>query len=859
MALSKGPLLTQRDILSLPRPAQPIVNPSGTRLVWPSTRYSFETAKTNRQLNLIELNDPNDKSTRKVGTEEVGAGQVIKEHLDNLEICWLDDSTIVFTKPSPPLHGAVTLSTQDTERLNDEEYKALKSNWSKQNEGGIQGTQVWAFNVDTKEEYLLGHFPVPISNLKTHQVLTACSSGHQDSEASSVLLAFSSNVFDSPTSTIYTYPREYAQYLSEQDGSDVKIYDQTFFRHWDEWTTGGRELCQIFLVRLSKNPEESDREEGESGHSEEEDEEEGFEKIDEREGRWAFEREFIRSGFENSEMNSYRNKEHRPKVIAPMQGTKLETPVGPFGSNSDFSISSTHLLIHAKDPNVSPSWHTRTNVYSIPLSPRSAGDRQPRLISIGTQGASSNPRFAPSPSHATKSSKEIPTAPKCAWLEMREDGYEADRNRIMVYDFATGERKGLTEEWDLSPSSFEWSLDGKSLLVTTEERGHAILYQVEVEGETEVEGCERKVNEISEPPMRLTTRDSISSVCPLPWKRHGGNNGLGDDKERDGLGNVRALLSINSFTHPNELSILTSRKAQAKDRRPEITQSLLSSLTSKLLSTKQLSAGEEFLFLGANGREVHGWILFPPVPPTQSGSQLSPLANLCHGGPQSAWTSSWSTRWNPQSYTAKGYVTVLINRTGSTGFGQEFCDSIQGDWGGSPFLDIVAGIEYVKKTWKDKIDPERMASLGASYGGFMQNWIQGHNDSLGFKCLVCHDGVFNLAQTYYSTDELYFPTREFGGAPWEVPRNYEKYNPANFIKNWRTPQLVIHGSRDYRLVESEGLGVFNTLQRLGIPSRLLIFPSENHWVLNPRNSLKWHEEVFRFIGEFTNTQTHVVE
>ncbi|GAA5895770.1 uncharacterized protein JCM6883_001616 [Sporobolomyces salmoneus] len=814
MVLSPGPLLTQTDILSLPRPSAPVVNPLGNLAIWPSSTFDFKASKTCRQFNLIDL----EKGTS--GAAKVG-GKVVKRGLDNLECAWLDDKTIVYLEPAPST--SMDEVKVKVEESNDEEYKSLKASWKKENEGGIEATQVWAFNVEDGEEYLLGQFPVPISNLQTRQVLPSSSSS---SSSPSVLLGFSASVFPNSSSSIYTYPSEYSEFLKKQGGSDIKVYDSTFVRHWDEWIPTTGEKTQVFVVRLTKNPEDF-KEESSSESEEEEEGEEEFEKIDEREGRWSFERERIDVERE-LEGKMVKRKEHRPKVLGPMKGTKLECPVGPFGSTSDYSLSplGSHLLIHSKDPQVSPSWHTRTNLYLFSLSPRSSRDREPTLLSIGTQGASSCPRFSPD-------------GGKVSWLEMREDGYEADRNRVMIHDLESGETKGVTEEWDSSPGSIEWGRDGKSLLVTTEERGHVVVYELQL---TEKGEAKRR---------KLTNQGgTVSSVQALT--------------------NGKLLLGINSFTSPNELYLLSISSTSSSDDQDdnakgpteEPTLKLVASLTRNLLSTKSLSKGEEFVFPGSGGQEVHGWILFPPTTsskPISKWDGLLPLANICHGGPQSSWTSSWSTRWNPQSYTAHGYVTVLMNRTGSTGFGQEFCVKIKEDWGGAPSRDLVAGIEYVKRAWKDKVDPERMANLGASYGGFMTNYIQGHNDAFGFKCLVCHDGVFNLAQTYYSTEELYFPTREFGGTPWENPSGYDKFNPANFIKNWKTPQLVIHGSRDYRLVESEGLGVFNTLQRLGIPSRLLIFPSENHWVLKPQNSLKWHEEVFRFIGEFTNTSEYKLE
>jgi dipeptidyl aminopeptidase/acylaminoacyl peptidase len=510
----------------------------------------------------------------------------------------------------------------------------------------------------------------------------------EEEEEEVAFLSFSCSIFPSSNSTIYTYRKELRDFKQENSllngGSDGLVYDETFVRHWDEWKKTTGEKLQVQIVRLSKNPSYFDDDDDDSNQSyqEEEEEEEGFEKIDEREGKWGFELELESSSSTRQQEGegAILKKNKRPKVISPMQGSKLECPVGPFGSTADFSISKSHLLIHSKDPNVSPSWHTRTNVYILPFYPRSKRDESEKveMLSIGNQGASSNPIFVNNHDHE-----------KVAWFEMREDGYEADRNRLIVYDLKTKQRRGLTEDWDSSPSAnLESSLNGESLFMTAEERGHVVLYEVGL-----LDGKRRK----------LTERDSISSVCALR-----------DD---------RVLLSIHSFTSPNQLYLLsTATTAESTTTTVTTPPRLLASLTRKFLSTKTLSQAEEFLFLGSKGQEVHGWILFPPTTTGQSSSKndskLLPLANLCHGGPQSAWNSSWSTRWNPQSYTLKGYVTVMINRTGSTGFGQKFCDEIKQDWGGAPFQDLVAGIDYVKKTWKNKIDPERMANLGGEFSFF---------------------------------------------------------------------------------------------------------------------------------------------
>lgn len=238
---------------------------------------------------------------------------------------------------------------------------------------------------------------------------------------------------------------------------------------------------------------------------------------------------------------------------------------------------------------------------------------------------------------------------------------------------------------------------------------------------------------------------------------------------------------------------------------------------------------EEFWFEGST-RQVMGWVINP-------GIKKAPLAFLIHGGPQGAWTDSWSTRWNPGLIALQGYFVVAINPTGSTGYGQDFTDDIQYNWGGKPYKDLVAGYHAVLEQYSEWIDPERTAALGGSYGGYMINWIQGHNP--GFKALVCHDGTFDTSSSYYTTEEVYFINREFGD-PVKNRAVYEKWNPMNHVGNWKTPQLVIHSAKDFRLVNSNGVAAFTALQSQGVPSRYLFFPDENHWVLKPTNSMRWH-------------------
>ena len=222
-----------------------------------------------------------------------------------------------------------------------------------------------------------------------------------------------------------------------------------------------------------------------------------------------------------------------------------------------------------------------------------------------------------------------------------------------------------------------------------------------------------------------------------------------------------------------------------------------------------------------------------------------PIAFLVHGGPQVSMQNLWTYRWNAQAFAAGGYAVVMIDFHGSPGYGQAFTDSITGDWGGKPFLDLQRGLAAAleKYPW---LDGGRACALGASYGGFMMNWIEG-NWPERFRCIVNHDGVFDQRMMYYATEELWFPEWEFGGPYYENPKDYERFNPADFVSMWRTPMLVIHGEQDFRIPYSQGIGAFTALQRRGIESRLLVFPDENHWVLKPANSIQWYHTVLGWL------------
>jgi dipeptidyl aminopeptidase/acylaminoacyl peptidase len=259
-----------------------------------------------------------------------------------------------------------------------------------------------------------------------------------------------------------------------------------------------------------------------------------------------------------------------------------------------------------------------------------------------------------------------------------------------------------------------------------------------------------------------------------------------------------------------------------------------------------MGPAERFAFAGWGGERVEGWIVMPP---RADPSRKVPVALLIHGGPQGSWNGIFHYRWNPQVFAGAGYAAVMVDFHGSTGYGQAFTDSIRDDWGGKPLEDLRRGLAAAIES-RPALDGARVAALGGSYGGWMVDWIAGAWPDR-FRCLVSHDGNLDVRSAYFDTEELWFPEREHGGTPWEVPEAYERHNPVNLVREWRTPILLVHGGRDFRVVETQGLAAFTAAQRRGVPSELLHFPDENHWVLKPANSLLWHETVLGWLDRWT--------
>jgi dipeptidyl aminopeptidase/acylaminoacyl peptidase len=409
-----------------------------------------------------------------------------------------------------------------------------------------------------------------------------------------------------------------------------------------------------------------------------------------------------------------------------------------------------------------------------------------------------------------------------AYRSQLRGGYESDRFRLMLYERATGKITDMTPTFDRWVDSMAWSPDSKTLYFTAENEGSAPIYAL-----------------------------NITSPHAWPQELVAGFN----DSPTPTADGKMLVFDRMSVTAPNEIYSAPLIFPQCRMAVPPNSYSVPGCLLSKAQPVTKLNEGvlsqiemqpmEDFWFGGALKEKVQGFIIKPP---NFDPAKKYPLKFLIHGGPEGAWGVDWSYRWNPELFAANGYVVVMINFHGSTGYGQKFIDAINGNWGGPPYEDLMMGLDYAEKTFR-YIDKQRECALGASYGGYAINWIAGHTNR--FKCLVSHDGMFNTESAYGTTEELWFNEWEFKGTPWTNRELYRKWSPHLFSTNFKTPILVVHGQLDYRLDVSEGFQMFTTAQRLKIPSKMLYFPDEGHWVLKPQNSRLWYQTVNGWVDQWT--------
>ncbi len=389
-----------------------------------------------------------------------------------------------------------------------------------------------------------------------------------------------------------------------------------------------------------------------------------------------------------------------------------------------------------------------------------------------------------------------------AYRKMDRAGFEADRRQLVLYERAGGKHSNLTEQFDSSVDEAVWSPDSKTLYCTADDKGNVSVFKIDV--------ATKKI-------------ETLISKGYHHWIRVA-------------LDGKTIVFGKESIDKPVELYRMDVNGKNLKQ---------LTHVNSQRTAILEMNPLDDFWFEGAAGAKVHGWLVKPPG---FDSRKKYPLVYLIHGGPQGQWGDQFHYRWSAQMFAARGYVVVMVNPRGSTGYGQQFTDEISRDWGGKVYEDLMKGLDHVLKSYSF-LDSNRLAAAGASYGGYMMNWIAGSTDR--FKCLVSHDGVFNPKSFYGTTEELWFPEREFGGTPYALPALFEQWSPLNKATEFRTPTLVVHGQLDYRVDVSEGFQLFTALQRQGVKSKMLYFPDEGHWVMKPANAEVWWKTVLDWIDENT--------
>jgi len=459
-----------------------------------------------------------------------------------------------------------------------------------------------------------------------------------------------------------------------------------------------------------------------------------------------------------------------------------------------FSPDSKELAF-TENPDPVPAISISAQIYTLDLT-----DPQAKPVKISTSaGGNFNPAYSPDGRYI-------------AWRSQARAGYESDRFRLWLYDRATKTGKDLLPKLGNWVEEIAWAPGSKAIFYTSDKEGSLPVMMTGIDGVTAL----------------VATGGLFSDLHPL--------------SSFDTM-----IANRMSVGNPGEMVEVVTRTGVPLDRRAKP----VTHLNDALLAQLDLPKMQDFWFTAKDGARLQGFVIPPPGYDPQ---KKYPVKFLIHGGPQGAWGDAWSYRWNAELFAANGYVVVMINPRGSVGYGQAIVDGVNGDWGGKPFTDLMTGLDYAEQHYPF-IDKSRECALGASYGGYMANWVLGHTDR--FKCIVSHDGMFNAESAFGSTEEDWFNIWEFKGHPWDYygkpddQNPFRKWSPSLYAKNFKTPTLVIHGQLDYRLDVSEGFQLFDTLQLLGVPSKMLYFPDEGHWVLKPQNSQLWYKTVNGWVDQWT--------
>ena len=468
-----------------------------------------------------------------------------------------------------------------------------------------------------------------------------------------------------------------------------------------------------------------------------------------------------------------------------MAGMEADVPSKPFGGAEELTFTPDGGGLIFTARNVGASEAWSTDFDLYYAS--ADGSEPPRCLTEANEAWDTQPVFSPD-------------GKTLAYLAMKRPGFEADRFRIVLRDWPEGGTRVLTEDWDRSAGGVLFSEDGETIYTTAADLGQVSLFSISV---------------------------ASGEAARIVGEGHVRSPALAGDRLVFGRDDLRSPVDFYSVNRDgSDLKQITDINGEA-------------------LASVLMGEPEQFTFRGAEGETVYAYVVKPAE---FDARNKYPVAFLIHGGPQGSFGNDFHYRWNPQAYAGAGYAAVMVDFHGSTGYGQAFTDSITGDWGGKPLEDLQKGLAAALERF-EWMDGESVCALGASYGGYMINWIAG-NWPDRFRCLVNHDGIFDQRMMYYATEELWFPEWEHGGAYWTASEGFERHNPAQHVDKWQTPMLVVHGAKDFRIPESQAMATFTALQRKGVASEFLYFPDENHFVLRPSNSIQWHGVVLDWLDRW---------
>jgi dipeptidyl aminopeptidase/acylaminoacyl peptidase len=792
---------TFADMMKLKRVGEPEVSPDGKWVIFSVVDVNLDANTKTPHIWIVPLSRGGEKSEEKRSEEKSGVPHV-----------------------SPPLRDVggterEIISDQDGDRPRwapDGKRFAFLST-----KGG--GSQVWIADFDAAAGIVTGVH-------KLTSIATEAGGELWSPDGKNIL--FTSDVYPECDGAPEAETACNARKLEEHEKSKVKalIFDHLLYRHWNAYKEGKRshifvvpiDACVGAAAKPALSGAEGAVQPGEAGQR------------------------AVSGGGEQSRASLDRTAEGGcPHISTPRDLTPgdYDAPVFSLGGQDNYAFSPDgQEICYTSNHDKNEAASTNNDLWIVPVNVEADASSaqvlaQTRNITADNPASDSTPLYSPDGRYI-------------AYRAQQRPGYESDRFTLNLYDRKTGRKTRFnpSSKTDFWVGTFAWAPDSSKLYFVAEDKGESPIYSVSF-----------KRNDIDDAAGGDVTIHNIT----LDYTELG--RGFNDDLSVTGDGHT-LLFSRMSIAAPAEIySLSLTMKMPCNNRHKGEPQpgdcefpkpGPFTHFNDEVLSQVAMSPLESFWFPGANGDKVEGFLVRPP---NFDPSKKYPVKFLIHGGPQGAWGDDWSYRWNPElfaaptsgssnSTTSSGYVVIMINFHGSTGYGQKFIDAINGDWGGAPFEDLMKGLDYAEAHY-GFIDKDRECALGASYGGYMANWILGHTDR--FKCIVSHDGMFNAESAWGTTEELWFNDWEFKGTPYDNRAMYQKWSPHQYAKNFKTPTLVIHGQRDYRLDVSEGFQLFTTLQMGGVASKMLYFPDEGHWVLKPQNSRLWYETVNAWVDQWT--------